>query len=292
MSSIKKAVIAVAGFGTRFLPQTKASPKEMLPIIDRPVIHYVVDEVVSAGVKDVILVTSWQKRTIEDYFDFTPELEQYLKERGKESLIDVINEPAKLANFIYIRQKGPYGNAVPVKNAEPIIGNEPFFVLYGDEFMQASPTRPQQLAQVYEKYQAPVISCIESTDPADGERYAFVEGETVEEGVIRVRQVIEKPGMGKARSNVASISGYLLTPDIFPILKNQKPGVGGEYYLPEAINELAHLVPVYAKKINYQNWFDTGNKLSYSKTVIQVAMQDPEIGPALKEFITNLLKEK
>mgnify|MGYP000921679200 CR=1 FL=1 len=287
---IKKAVIAVAGYGTRFLPQTKASPKEMLPIIDKPVIHYVVEEAISCGVTDVVIVTSWQKRTVEDYFDFTPELEQYLRENGKENLIELIDEPAKLANFIYIRQKGPYGNAIPVKNAKSVLGDDPFIVLYGDEFMEAKPlTRPQQLAETFEKYNAPVISCIETTEPNDGGRYAFVEGELVEDNIIRVRRIVEKPGIGKAQSNHASVAGYLLTKDIFPILDNQKPGVGGEYYLPEAINELAQITPVYARKLNFDRWHDAGNKLEYSKTVVELALRDPDIGKALKEHILKII---
>ncbi len=285
---ITKAVIPAAGFGTRFLPQTKAMPKEMLPIVDKPVIQYVVEEAVAAGVEDVIIVTGWHKRSIEDHFDYPYELERRLQEWGKENLIDEVRKIADLANFIYIRQKGPYGNATPIKCSQHLLKNEPFLVLWGDDFLLAEPPRAKQLIEAFDKYQATVLCGIRTDNKEDTKRYAFVEGTDLGNGVWQVKHLIEKPGPEKAPSNLAVVSGYVLTPDIFPILETQKPGKGGEYYLPEAIDTLAQSRPVYALEIQNGKYYDTGNKLEYMKTVVELALKHPEIKNDFRTFLNSL----
>lgn len=287
---IRKAIIPAAGFGTRFLPATKAMPKEMLPIVDKPIIQYVVEDAVSAGIEDIIIVTGWHKRTIEDHFDYPYELEKRLQEWGKEDLIKQVREIADLANFIYIRQKGPYGNATPIKSARHIVEDEAFLALWGDDFLIAEPSRASQLVKAYDQYQATILCGIRTDNPEDTKKYAFVDGEDLGNGVWKVKRLIEKPGPGLAPSNLAIVSGYLLTPDIFPVLDKQKPGTGGEYYLPEAIDTLAGTHPVYAVEIQNGKFYDTGNKLEYLKTVVEFGLKHNDLKEDFTEFLKNLPK--
>ncbi len=287
---VSKAVIPAAGFGTRFLPQTKAMPKEMLPIVDKPVIQYVVEEAVEAGIQDVIIVTGANKRAIEDHFDAPDEdLIKNLRQGGKEHLIVEIKKISEMANFIYVRQKGPYGNATPIRSAAHLIENEPFLVLFGDEFVIAEPPRAQQLIATFEKYNAPVLGGMIKDREQDYDRYGYVAGEEVERGVWKVKELIEKPGKNNAPSNLAIVANYLLTPDILSVLEAQKPGKGGEYYLPEAINELAHKMPVFAIEIQNARYYDTGNRLEYMKTATELALKHPEINGPLAQFLKEII---
>jgi UTP--glucose-1-phosphate uridylyltransferase len=289
MSKVRKVVIPAAGFGTRFLPQTKAMPKEMLPIVDKPVIQYVVEEAVAAGVHDVVVITGYVKRAIEDHFDVpNSELIKNLQDSGKHEMVEKVKEIAEMANFIYIRQKGPYGNATPVLSAEPAIEDEPFLVLWGDEFVVAKPSRSAQLIAAYEKYNATILGGIIKTEDEDYDRYGYVKGTEVEKGVWRVEGMVEKPGKKEAPSNLAIVANYLLTPDIFPILNTQKPGKGGEYYLPEAINALAKIKPVYAIEVQNAKYYDTGNKLEYMKTVVELGLKHLDINGEFKKFLKEL----
>lgn len=289
MKKITKAIIPAAGFGTRFLPQTKAMPKEMLPIVDKPVIQYVVEEAVDSGIEDVIIVTGYSKRAIEDHFD-TPnaELVKNLIDGKKLHMLEEIKAISDMANFIYIRQKGPYGNATPIRSAKHLIHNEPFLVLWGDDFVWAKPHRAQQMIKAYEKYGATILCGIKTNKPEDADRYAFVKGKEVEKGIWRVERLIEKPGVENKPSDLAIVSGYVLTPDIFEILETQKPGKGGEYYLPEAIDVLARKLPVYAIEISNGKYYDTGNKLEYMKTVVEFALQHSSTNNQFKDFLKTL----
>lgn len=286
---ITKAVIPAAGFGTRFLPQTKAMPKEMLPVVDKPVIQYVVEEAVTSGIEDVIIVTGWSKRAIEDHFD-TPnaELVKNLELGKKLDLLKEIKTISNLANFIYIRQKGPYGNATPIRSAQHIVADEPFLVLWGDDFVWANPPRAKQMIDAYYKYEATILCGIKTNRKEDTERYAYVKGKELGNGVWKVEKLIEKPGSKEAPSNLAVVSGYVLTPDIFPILDNQKPGRGGEYYLPDAIDLLARKHPVYAIEIENGKFYDTGNKFEYLKTVVEFALRHPDINGEFRKFLKSL----
>mgnify|MGYP000095651503 CR=1 FL=1 len=286
---IKKVVIPAAGFGTRFLPQTKAMPKEMLPIVDKPVIQYVVEEAISAGIEDVIIVTGYAKRSIEDHFDVpSADLIKNLEMGKKYQLLDEVQKISELANFIYIRQKGPYGNATPIKSAKHVIGNEPFLVLWGDDFVLAKPSRAKQMIDAFYQYEATILCGIKTNKKEDAERYAFVKGKDLGNGVWKVEKLIEKPGADRTPSNLAIVSGYVLTPNIFPILDGQKPGKGGEYYLPEAIDILAKYHPVYALEIKDGRYYDTGNKLEYMKTVVEIALKHSGINDQFKAFLKSL----
>lgn len=286
---ISKVVIPAAGFGTRFLPQTKAMPKEMLPIVDKPTIQYVVEEAVEAGIKDVILVTGSNKRAIEDHFDAPDEdLIKNLTEGNKTHLIEEVKKISEMANFIYVRQKGPYGNATPIKSVKHLVEHEPFLVLWGDEFVLSDPPRAKQLMNIFDKYNAPVLGGMIKERDQDFSRYGYVKGREVEKGVWKVEGLIEKPGAGNAPSNLAIVANYLLTPDIFPILETQKPGKGGEYYLSEAIEALAQSRPVYALEIQNAKYYDTGNILEYMKTVVEIALEHPDINGEFRKFLQEL----
>jgi len=290
MQKIRKAVIPAAGFGTRFLPQTKAMPKEMLPIVDKPVIQYVIEEAVAAGIEDIVIVGSTQKGAIEDHFDVpNADLLNNLQAGGKTELIELVHKIADLANFIYIRQKGMYGNGTPVLCAEPVIEKEMFAVMWGDEFIYSDPPRLSQMVSVYEKYGGAVISAVRIPNKEDLKRYGIADVEPVEGNVYKIKHIVEKPQPDKAPSNLATHGAYILPPEIFDILRQQKPGTGGEIYLPEAIAELIKTgYPVYACEIENARYYDTGNKLEYMKTVVELALQHPEIGEDFKTFLKTL----
>jgi UTP--glucose-1-phosphate uridylyltransferase len=285
--TIKKAVIPAAGFGTRFLPQTKALPKEMLPIVDKPIIQYVVEEAVASGIEDIVIVTGWHKRAIEDHFDYPFELEQRLKAWGKKDLLNEVRRIADMANFIYIRQKGTYGNGTPVLSAAEVIGNEPFVVLWGDEFIYSNPPRAKQCIEAFEKYNHPVISAVR-VEKKDVSRYGIVDVTKVEDKIYQISKLVEKPKLEEAPSNLAAHGCYVLTPDIFEELKNLKPGKGGEIWLTDAIKNLMAKRPIYAKEIENGKYYDCGNKLEYIKANIDFALKHKDLASGLKDYLKNL----
>ncbi|HEU4830853.1 MAG TPA: UTP--glucose-1-phosphate uridylyltransferase [Candidatus Saccharimonadales bacterium] len=290
MKQPTKAIICAAGLGTRFLPQTKAMPKEMLPIIDKPVIQLIVEQAVKAGVTDIIIVTGSTKRAIEDHFDRSDELEAELREKGKGDKADQIKEIAELANFIYIRQKGsPKGNARPILNARHLIkDDEPFFVFFADDFFRSETAWPLQLKDAYNKTGKSVISLIE-VDKKDADKYGMAEiGEQVSERVFELRGLVEKPGEAKSPSSFASVGSYLLTPDIIPLIAEEKVGVGGEITLADSINELAKQDKVYGCFIDGV-WHDTGDQLKYLKAVVDVALESPVYGKAFADYLNKRL---
>jgi UTP--glucose-1-phosphate uridylyltransferase len=289
MQKIQKVVIPAAGYGTRFLPATKAQPKEMLPIVDKPIIQYVVEEAVSSGIKDIVIVTGASKRAIEDHFDYNHELMHMLKKQGKESLRLEIKKIADLANFIYIRQKGPYGNGTPILNAKSAVGNEPFAVMWGDEFIEAYPYRLKQMIDVYNKYGGMVISGVEIKNKEDLKRYGIAELEKVEKNIFKIKKIVEKPEPDKAPSNIATHGAYILPPEIFSELEKLKPGKGGEIWLVDAINALKKKgVPLYTVVIQNGKYYDCGNKLEYLKTNIEFGLKHPEISKDFKKYLKNL----
>ncbi len=289
---IRKAVIAAAGFGTRFLPQTKAMPKEMLPLIDKPIIQYIVEELVEAGIEDIIIVTGYHKRSIEDHFDYmSADLRISLKESGKQELLDKTKKISDLANFIYIRQKGPYGNATPVYNAEHLIDNEPFIYTFADDFIVANPSRFQQMIEEYQSSRRSVFSCIRLTDDAEYDRYGVVAGNEVRDGVIDVSTIVEKPGKANAPSDLASVAAYVLTPEIFPYLRETKEDLpkGDEFYIQTAMQKMindGH--KMHALEIKNGNYYDTGNKLDYVKTVVDFALKHSEIKDEFAAYLRKI----
>lgn len=290
MKQPTKAIICAAGLGTRFLPQTKAMPKEMLPIIDRPVIQLIVEEVVAAGVTDIIIVTGSTKRAIEDHFDRSDELESELREKGKADKADEIKKIAELANFVYVRQKGtPKGNARPVLNARHLIADdEPFFVFFADDFFRAEVPRAVQLKKAYERTGKSVISLIE-VDRADADKYGMVAiSDDLDDGTFRITEVIEKPGADLTPSNYASVGGYLLTPDILPLIAKEKAGPGGEITLADSINELAHRDEVYGQFIEGV-WHDTGDQLKYLQAIVDSALSHPKLSQPFQDYLHKRL---
>jgi UTP--glucose-1-phosphate uridylyltransferase len=287
---ISKVVIPAAGFGTRFLPQTKAMPKEMLPIVDKPVIQYVVEEAVDSGIKDIVIVTGSNKRAIEDHFDNPDEdLTKNLMQGNKLDLLEKVKKISEMANFIYVRQKGPYGNGTPVLAAEPVMDNEPFAVLWGDEFIYSKPPRLAQMMEVYEKYGGVVISGVKIEKKEDLKRYGIADLEHVEGNVSKIKAIIEKPEPDEAPSNIATHGAYILPPEIFGALKRIPPGKSGEVWLVDAINLLKQDgMPIYAVEIQNGKYYDTGNKLEYMKTVVDLALQHQEIGGDFKAYLKSL----
>jgi UTP--glucose-1-phosphate uridylyltransferase len=292
MKKIRKAVIPAAGLGTRFLPATKAMPKEMLPIVDKPIIQYVVEEAVESGITDIIIVTSANKRSLEDHFDYPYELEKKLEEAGKEEQLKEIRRIAGMANFIYVRQRGPYGNASPVLTAKHIINNEPFAVLWGDEFIHAKPPRLRQMMDVYEKYGKSVISAVRIPNKADVSKYGIADVKTVSKTVHKIKRIVEKPKPEEAPSNLAAHGAYILTPEIFTYLSNLKPGKGGELWLVDAINALMQDDHVYAKEITDGEYYDTGNKFDYLRANIEFALQREDLSEKLLAYLKTIVKRK
>lgn len=291
MKQPTKAIICAAGLGTRFLPQTKAMPKEMLPIIDRPVIQLIVEEAVAAGVTDIIIVTGSTKRSIEDHFDRSDELENDLQQRGKPELAQVIKNIAEMANFVYIRQKGlPKGNARPVLNARHLVDDEPFFVFFADDFFRAEVPRAVQLKEAYQKTGKSVISLIE-VDKKDADKYGMAAiSEDIGDRTFKVTELVEKPGEENTPSNFASVAGYLLTPEIWPILIKEKVGAGGEIMLADSINELAQTDEVYGRFIE-GIWHDAGDKLKYLKAVVDTALVHDKLGTDFRKYLEDRLKQ-
>lgn len=290
---VTKAIIAAAGFGTRFLPQTKAMPKEMLPIVDKPVIQCVVEQLVEAGITDIIIVTGYAKRSIEDHFD-APSAEMVAAlSNGKEHLLKDLWQIANMANVVYVRQKEPLGNTAPLLYASHLINDEPFIYTWGDEFIEAKPNRFQQMVDAYEKIGAPILPCIRVTEDEAYSRYGILAGDTTKEGYIKMRTIVEKPGKAAAPSDLASVGGYLLTSDILPYVARSAANFDGKGELmiqPVMQAMIADGHDFYGLEIKDGTYYDTGNKLEYLKTVIDVALKREDVGPELRIYLQKRLK--
>jgi UTP--glucose-1-phosphate uridylyltransferase len=294
---VRKAVIAAAGYGTRFLPQTKAMPKEMLPLVDKPIIQYIVEQLVEAGIEDIIIVTGYSKRSIEDHFDVPNEdLLNNLRSGGqsKAHYIDELKNVADMANFAYVRQKGPYGTATPIMNAAHLIGDEPFIFTFADDLTVSTPNAFSQMIALYEEFKAPILPCIRVTDDKDFARYGMLGGRTVREDVLQVEAIVEKPGKANAPSNFASVGGYLLTPDVFEYLEAGRALVkdGQEFYATDYLLQpmIADGKKLYGCEIKNSKRYDTGNPLDYLKTVFDFALEREDIGPELAEHLRKKLQ--
>lgn len=291
---IRKAVVPAAGFGTRFLPQTKAMPKEMLPIVDKPVIQYIIEELVDAGITDIIIVTGYHKRTIEDHFDAAnKDLIDNLKKGGekKRPLLEQVENISKMANFIYVRQKGPYGNGTPLVNVQHLIGSEPFIYTWSDDFIVAQPSRFKQMIKAYEKYKCSVLGAIRANKDEDYDRYGYAGGKDLGDGILEVETLIEKPGKKEAPSDLATVSGFLFTPDIFNYLNEvlENLSEGEEFYYNDALNlMLKDKKKIIAAEIKGGKYYDTGNKLEYMKTVVELSLKHPDVNGEFKKFLKGL----
>jgi UTP--glucose-1-phosphate uridylyltransferase len=289
MTTIRKAIIPAAGLGTRFLPVTKSMPKEMLPIIDKPVIHYVVEEAVDAGIEDIIIITGRGKRAIEDYFDASPELEMRLKDQKKIEQLKQLKEISDFPGIHYVRQKEPMGLGDAILKAEKHIGNEPFAVLLGDDIIVNSQSCTGQLMSVFSRFQKSVIS-IELLPPEKISSYGIIKGSEIEPDIFAIQDIIEKPTPDSAPSNMGAVGRYIFVPEIFDCLKRTSPGVGNEIQLTDAIRLLLKEQPVYAYKFRGKR-YDTGDKLGYIETIIDYALKDPHLQKNLKKFLTDRLNQ-
>ncbi|TFE29078.1 UTP--glucose-1-phosphate uridylyltransferase GalU [Cohnella luojiensis] len=289
---IRKAIIPAAGMGTRFLPATKAMPKEMLPIIDKPGIQYIVEEAVASGIEDILIVTGKGKRAIEDHFDSSYELEQSLLSKGKLDLLSEVQKPSDLIDIHYIRQKEPRGLGHAIWCARKFIGDEPFAVLLGDDIVQSDDVPClKQMMDVYDKVQGSVLAVKKVSDD-EVSRYGIVDPDSSGgdgDRVMRVRGVVEKPAPDYAPSNIAIIGRYILTPAIFAILENQDVGAGGEIQLTDAIYRLMRDESVYAYKFRGTR-YDTGEKLGYLKTIIDFALERPDLKDDVRAYLMEKLK--
>lgn len=292
---VRKAVIPVAGFGTRFLPATKAQPKEMLPLVDKPIIQHVVEDAVSAGIEDIVLVTGWHKRNIEDHFDYPFELEKRLEESGKHQQLEEIRKIADLANFYYVRQKGPVGNATPIWNARHIIGDEPFLVLWGDDVFEASPSRSQQLIDNYHQLGgSAVLAGVKASSSEDYKRFGYAVGSNIEEGVLKIEQMVEKPGKPLESGHIATVSGMLFSPDFFPAIeeamaRHQQKNTPDELVYVEGVNILLEQnKDCYAVEIKNGRYYDCGNKLEYLKAVVEFGLKHEDMREEFSQFLKSL----
>lgn len=288
--NVKKAVIPAAGMGTRFLPATKAQPKEMLPIVDKPAIQYVVEEAVRAGITEILIITGRGKRSIEDHFDRSVELEHFLETKGKFDELKEVREISDMATIHYIRQKEALGLGHAVATAEGYVGREPFAVLLGDDIMAETNPLLQEMLRVHERYGRSVIA-VQEVARDDINLYGAIQPEFVEENLARVVTIVEKPDPDEAPSNLAAIGRYVLTPEIFDTLRETEPGRGGEIQLTDAINLLAQEQAVYA--YTFENGrFDVGNKLDYLRATIELAIDREDLGEGLRAYLADLVQRK
>ncbi|MDY7040904.1 MAG: UTP--glucose-1-phosphate uridylyltransferase [Chloroflexota bacterium] len=288
MQKVRKAIVPAAGWGTRFLPITKAVPKEMLPVVDRPVIHYVVEEAVQAGIEEVVIVTARHKRAIEDYFDRFFELEHRLLQAGKTEECAEVRSISEMARLVYVHQPEALGNGHAVLCARQVIGDEPFLVLWGDDFIISDPLRARQLMDVHAEYGGSALSLMRF-GPEGIVRSAMATVRPVRDNVYRILSLVEKPRPDQIVSDLAAVSGWLLTPDIFPVLETIAPGRGGEIWLPEAVNVLAQREPVYGCEIRNGVFYDAGNPLAYLKANLEFALTRTDMREDLLVYLRDLL---
>jgi UTP--glucose-1-phosphate uridylyltransferase len=282
-TNVRKAVIPAAGLGTRFLPATKASPKEMLPLVDKPLIQYAVEEAVASGIEDIIVVTGRGKRAIEDHFDRSVELEENLKGNGKAQLLSQIRHISSLANFCYVRQSDALGLGHAVLCAQRLIGDEPFAVILGDEIIDAPVPGLAQLIHTYKKRQGAVLG-VQEIPREEVNRYGIVSPRRITDGLHEVDDLVEKPAPADAPSNLAVIGRYVLPPEIFPILRRTRPGKNGEIQLTDALKELAKASPMYALEIEGQR-YDAGDKLGFLIATVEFALKNPSLGSDFGDYL-------
>lgn len=292
MQKIRKAVIPAAGFGTRFLPETKAMPKEMLPIVDKPTIQYIVEEIKASGIDQILIISGHAKRAIEDHFDSSPELEQHLYESGK---MDLLREVRKVASvkIHYTRQQYMRGLGDAILCDKDFIDGEPFGVILGDDVVYNANGEPalRQLMDQYEKTGGTVIGC-QVVKPEQVSSYGIVDGvKTDDPNLLKVKDMIEKPSVEEAPSRFAALGRYVITPEVFDVLEQTKPGKGGEIQLTDALRVMAHNGSVYAYNFTGKR-YDTGNKLGYLKATVEFALRRPDLGPQFRQYLKDLLEKE
>lgn len=285
---IRKAIIPAAGLGTRFLPATKAQPKEMLPIVDKPTIQYIVEEAVASGIEDIIIVTGRTKKAIEDHFDKSVELEMELEKKHNEELLKIARDVSQIANIYYIRQKEPKGLGHAVLTAKTFIGDEPFAVLLGDDVITSEVPALKQMIDMYDKYQGTILG-VQTVDWSQVNKYGIVAGKQIDNRVYTVEDMVEKPARDEAPSNVAALGRYIITPEIFPYLESQEAGAGGEIQLTDALCKLAKEQPMYAYDFVGRR-YDVGSKMGFLQATVEFALEREELRDEFMEYLKGIVK--
>ncbi len=288
MQKVRKAIIPAAGFGTRFLPATKAQPKEMLPIVDKPIIQYIIEEAIASGIEEILIITGKYKRSIEDHFDRSFELEYDLQEKGKLDLLEIVHGVSSLADIHYIRQKEQLGLGHAIKCARTFVGNEPFAVLLGDDIVRTSGTPClKQLIDVYNKYESSVIG-VQRVNKTQVDKYGIVYGKNISDKLYRVSDLVEKPSIEEATSNIAILGRYILAPEIFEAIENTQVGKGGEIQLTDALINLNKNSEILAYDFEGKR-YDAGDKLGYLKATVEFALEKEEVKEEFKKYLKELV---
>ncbi len=287
---VNKAVIPAAGLGIRFLPATKTVPKEMLPVVDKPTIQYVVEEIIASGIEDILIVTGRNKSCMEDHFDYNVELEKTLKEKGKVEQLHLLKSISEMADIHYVRQKEPLGLGHAVMCARKFVGSEPFAVLLGDDIVYNRVPCIKQLMQAYAEKEETVLG-VQKVEMSQVHKYGIVDYDRQEEGIYRVKSLVEKPGREEAPSNIAVLGRYIIEPDIFELLKETPPGAGGEIQLTDALNQLSRVKRVWAYPFKGKR-YDVGDRLGYLEATVEYALRREDLGAAFQEYLSRLASRK
>lgn len=283
--TIKKAIIPAAGLGTRFLPATKAQAKEMLPIVDKPTLQYIIEEAIASGIEEILIVTGRNKKCIEDHFDRSVELELELEKKGKSAMLEMVQDISNMVNIHYIRQKEPRGLGHAVHCAKSFIGNEPFAVLLGDDIVDAKTPCLKQMINAYDEYKTSILG-VQQVDKDKVNKYGILDVKHIEDRVYKVKDMVEKPAIEEAPSNIAILGRYIITPAIFDILENQEPGKGGEIQLTDALQTLATKEAIYAYNFEGRR-YDVGDKLGFLEATVDFALKRPELRDDFVDFLRN-----
>jgi UTP--glucose-1-phosphate uridylyltransferase len=287
---VRKAIIPAAGLGTRFLPATKAQPKEMLPIVDKPTIQYIIEEAVASGIEEILIITGRNKRAIEDHFDKSVELELELKSKHKDDLLKIVEDISNMAQIHYIRQKEPKGLGHAIHCAKTFVGDEPFAVMLGDDVVDNDVPCLKQMIDVFNEYKTTVLG-VQAVPKSEVNKYGIIKGKFIEEGVYKVKDLIEKPDVDKAPSNIAILGRYIITPKIFEILEHTQPGKGGEIQLTDALKELLSIEAMYAYTFKGKR-YDVGDKLGFLEATVEFALKREDIKQDFMKYLLNLAKSK
>ncbi len=287
VQKIRKAVFPAAGLGTRFLPATKAQPKEMLPLVDKPLIQYVIEEALHSGVDNIIIITGRGKNAIEDHFDVSFELEKTLEERGNLDLLEIVRDVSSMANLAYVRQKQTLGLGHAVLTARDLIGSEPFAVLLGDDIIDSEIPCLKQMIEVYERYDGAPVLAVQEVEGEAISRFGVIAGEEVAPDVFRITDMVEKPKLQDAPSNLAIIGRYILPPEIFPLIEQTLPGVGGEIQITDALRSLAKQRPFYGCRFKGKR-HDAGDKLGFLQATVEFALKRPDLGEPFRAYLKSL----
>ncbi len=288
--TVHKAIIPAAGLGTRFLPATKAQPKEMLPIVDKPTLQFIIEEAVESGIEEILIITGRNKKSIEDHFDKSVELELELEKKGKIKLLEEVRKISDMVNIHYIRQKEPLGLGHAIYCAKSFISNEPFAVLLGDDIVYSNKPCLKQMLEVYDEYKTTILG-VQKVPEAEVSKYGIVKGKQIEDRIYKVKDLIEKPAVGDAPSNIAILGRYIINPVIFEILEHTKPGKGGEIQLTDALKELAHREAMYAYNFEGKR-YDVGDKQGFLEATVEYALRREDLREGFLDYLRKTLEKE